>query len=162
MKVFVFILYSSFLMLFPSLTKVRADYVLAVYDKEVTLQLNKDLSEIRKSDNKVLLAYKGAVLTLMAKFTKSIKEKKAYFKQGALLLEYAVSEKPANIEIRFVRLGVQENTPKIVGYRKNKEEDKQFIIDHFSEISSKELKSYFLGFIMQSKSFTEDEKKLFN
>jgi hypothetical protein len=59
-------------------------------------------------------------------------------------------------------LGVQENSPKIVGYRKNKEEDKQFIIDHFNEVSSKELKTYIKGFVMQSKTFSEEEKSLIN
>ncbi|PHS67734.1 MAG: hypothetical protein COB12_02625 [Flavobacterium sp.] len=134
----------------------------AVNDKEITFQLNEDLSEITKADNKVLVAYKGAVLTLMARFSKSTKEKKLFFKEGAKLIEFTISEKPTDIEIRVIRLGVQENSPKIVGYQKNKEEDKQFIIDHFKEVSSKELKTYIKGFIKQSKTFSEEEKLALN
>ena len=162
MKGFFFIVFVSLFLSSPKLKQVRIAYVQAVNDKEITLQLNKDLSEVVKADDKVLVAYKGAVLTLMAKFAKSAKEKKPLFKEGARLIEFAISEKPNDIEIRVVRLGVQENSPKIVGYRKNKEEDKQFIINHLNEVSSKELKAYIKGFVMQSKTFSEEEKSLIN
>jgi len=161
MKGFLFIVFVSLFLSSPKLKEVRLAYVQAVNDKEITLQLNKDLSEITKTDDKILVAYKGAVLTLMAKFAKSVKEKKAYFKEGAELIEFAVSAKPMDVEIRVVRLSVQENSPKVVGYRKNKEEDKQFIIAHFKEVSSKELKTYIKGFVKQSNSFSEEEKSLF-
>ncbi len=68
----------------PSLTKVREDYKNAFDSKEVTLQLNKELSEVKKTDDNLLVAYKGAVLTLMAKHSKNSKEKKTFFKEGAL------------------------------------------------------------------------------
>ncbi|MCF6306408.1 MAG: hypothetical protein L3J09_00475 [Flavobacteriaceae bacterium] len=161
MKTLLSILFISTFLLSPSLTKVRKDYVVAVSNKEQAIKLNKELIKVNKTDSKVLVAYKGAVLTLMARFAKGIKEKKEFFKEGTALIEYAVLENPDNIEIRVVRLGVQENSPKVVGYRKNKEEDKQFIIDHYNEVSSKELKDYIKGFVLQSKSFSEEEKSFF-
>ncbi len=159
------LLYIIFITLFfssPSLKKVRVDYVKAVNSKEITFQLNEDLSSVTSKSDKVLVAYKGAVLTLMAKFAQSTKDKKTYFKEGATLIEYAISKSPNNIEIRTLRLGVQENSPKIVGYRKNKEEDKQFILDHYNSTSSKEEKSFVKGFVLESKSFSEEEKSVFN
>jgi len=155
------VLVSTFLVN-PSLKKVRIDYVKAVNSKEITIQLHNELSSISKSSNKTLVAYKGAVLTLMARFSKSTKDKKTYFKEGAGLIEFAISEKPKDIELRVIRLGVQENTPKVMGYRKNKEEDKQFILAHYKSISSKEIKSFVKGFVLQSKSFSEEEKIVFN
>lgn len=145
----------------PNLTKVREDYKQAFASKEITLELNKELSEIDTNDHKLLVAYKGAVLTLMAKHSKNTKEKKEYFKEGATLIDFAIDEQPKNVEMRCVRLGVQENAPKILKYRANKSEDKQMIMDHFDAIKSKEIKSYVRGFIVQSKSFTEEEKELF-
>ncbi len=157
---FLFILFFTTLFLVaPDLTKIREDYINAVHSKENAENLYNDLAEVTKSDEKILVAYKGAVTTLKAKFSKSTKDKKKLFKDGATLIEYAVSEEPSNIEIRCIRLGVQGNTPKVVNYRKNILEDKQYILDHFNEITSSNLKSYIKGFVMHSKSFTDLEKE---
>lgn len=162
MKIGAFFFLVLMSILSPNITKVREDYKKAFANKEVTIELNKDLSDIETNDDKLLVAYKGAVLTLMAKHSKITKEKKTYFKEGATLLNFAIDEQPTNVEMRCVRLGVQENTPKILKYRANKPEDKQMIIDHFDAIKSKEIKSYVRGFVVQSKSFTDKEKELFN
>lgn len=158
-----------FLMLFfistiaaqPSLAELRAEYPKAVNSKEITLKLHENLSPVTKNDDKVLVAYKGAVLTLMAKFTKSKQEKKDFFKEGVGLIELAVKSDPENIEIRCIRLGVQENSPKFLGYHKNIEEDKQFILKNFSDITSKELKGFIKDFIIKSENFESAEKRSF-
>jgi len=162
MKMLISILFVSFFVLFPNVSEVRKDYVNAIQNKDITFQLNKELTQIQKTDNKVLVAYKGAVLTLMAKFAENRSDKKKYFKDGATLINFAVSEKPNNVEIRYIRLGVQENAPKIVSYRKNKEEDKQFILEHYKEVSSKEVKGFIRNFVKESTSFSEVEKSLIN
>ncbi len=151
---------SSFLFS-PSLEKVRIDYVKAVHNKEITIQLNNELSVVSKSNNKTLVAYKGAVLTLMAKFASSTSDKKKYFKEGATLLDYAVSVAPNNIEIRTIRLGVQENSPRIVGYRAQKEEDKNYILKHYKSTTSNEVKAFVKNFALQSITFSEEEKLKF-
>jgi hypothetical protein len=158
-SLFVFILFIG--LFSPSLTKVRVAYKNALNSKEVTLQLNKDLNEVKKTDEKLLVAYKGAVLTLMAKHSKITKEKKAFFKEGATLIDFSINEQPNNVEMRCIRLGVQENTPKLLKYRANKAEDKQFIKDGYENIKSTTIKKYVRGFIMQSKSFSDEEKKQF-
>jgi len=86
MKLFLFILITSLFLLSPRLSEVRKNYVVAVNDKEVMLQLNEELTEVNKEDKKILVAYKGSVLTLMAKFANTSKEKKAFFKEGRILL----------------------------------------------------------------------------
>lgn len=160
---FLFILFFTILFVVtPDLTTIREDYINAIHSKENAEKLYNDLSEVTKSDKRILVAYKGAVTTLKAKFAKSTKDKKELFKEGATLIEYAITEDPNDIEIRCIRLGVQENTPKVVKYRKSIPEDKQYILDHYNEIISSNLKSYIKGFIMHSKSFTETEKSLFN
>jgi len=146
----------------PDLSKVRVDYINAFQNKENAMDLHNELAEVVKSDAKTLVAYKGAVTTLMAKFSKSTKDKKSLFKEGATLIEYAVAEDPNNIEIRCIRIGVQENTPKVVKYYKNISEDKQFLLEHYKEITSNKLKDYIRGFIMHSKSFSDAEKEMFN
>tara|TARA_B100000809_G_C15140162_1_gene532778 strand:- start:5946 stop:6434 length:489 start_codon:yes stop_codon:yes gene_type:complete len=159
-SLFIFILFIG--LFSPSLKKVREDYKNAFNSKEVTLQLNKDLDEVKKTDDNLLVAYKGAVLTLMAKHSKVAKEKKTFFKEGATLIDFAINEQPTNVEMRCIRLGVQENTPKLLKYRANKTEDKQLINDQFENIKSNDIKKYVRSFIMQSKSFSDEEKKHFN
>ena len=159
-SIFIFILLLG--LFSPSLTKVRTDYKKSFNNKEVTLQLNKYLAKVKKTDKKLLVAYKGAVLILMAKYSKVIKEKNFFFKEGATLLNFAIFEEPANVEMRCIRLSIQENAPKLLKYRANKTEDKQFIKDGYDTIKSATIKTYVRGFIMQSKSFSDEEKKEFN
>ena len=162
MKIYLFYFFVIIGLFSPDLSKVREEYKNAFNSKEVTIQLNKDLADVDEEDNTILVAYKGAVLTLMSKYSNSTKEKKMYFKEGASLLDFAIEEKPENVEMRCIRLGVQENTPKILKYRSNISEDKQLIISQYNSIQSRDIKSYVKGFVVQSKSFTEEEKVVFN
>lgn len=115
------------------------------------------MSDITNQDDKVLVAYKGASITILSKYTKKVSDKIKNFKEGAKLVEYAVSIEPNSIEIRLIRLSIQENVPKIVKYNKNKSEDVAFILAHYKE-QSKPLSTYIKSFILQSKSFSEKEK----
>ncbi len=143
------------------LKELRVDYPKANLDEAVTNILHKKLSAISKEDNKILVAFRGAITTLKAKFAKGLKDKKNYFKEGALLLEYAVEQESNNIEIRCLRLGVQENAPRIVGYKKNIQEDKQFLLEHYKSTSNKEVRNFVRGYVLLSDVFTDAEKQLF-
>ena len=162
MKLAVSILFICFCTAFlPELSELRTAYIKASENKEATALLFKELAEVKKTDDKVLVAYKGAVLTLMAKYIKGKQEKKSYFKEGAAMLNFAANANPNNIEIRVLRMSVQENTPKFLKFQQNLAEDKQFIIDHFGTTSSNEVKVFVRSFIQQSNSFTSEEKDLF-
>ncbi|MDB2606341.1 hypothetical protein N9Y48_01045 [Zobellia sp.] len=143
-----------------NLEKARTAYIEASESEDATTVLHENLVAIAKSDNKTLVAYKGAVTTMMAKYAKGIKDKKTFFKEGAELIEYAMEAEPENVEIRCIRLSVQENVPKITGYTKNIEEDKQFILDNYSSLSNKGSKDFIKGYISTSKAFTELERQL--
>ncbi|CAZ96195.1 hypothetical protein Q4603_15555 [Zobellia galactanivorans] len=142
------------------LSRVRTAYVEASGNESATIALNDDLVSVAKTDNKTLVAFKGAVTTMMAKYAKGIKEKKTFFKEGAELLEFAIAAEPDNVEIRCIRLSVQENVPKITGYTKNIEEDKQFIIENFNTIPNKNSKDFVKGYISKSEAFNESERQL--
>jgi hypothetical protein len=78
-------------------------------------------------------------------------------KDGATSLEEIVKNNPNNAELRVIRMSVQENVPKIVGYNKNLKEDKTFLINNYSKQNS-DLKSYIKQFANQSKTFSGTEK----
>jgi hypothetical protein len=116
------------------------------------------LDEVNKEDNKTLVAYKGASLAILSKLEKKVSDKSKKFKEASSLIEYAVANEPNSIEIRMIRLSVQENVPKIVNYRGNKKEDKAFLLDNYKKQTGA-LKTYLGDFIAHSKSFTETEKQ---
>lgn len=142
---------------YPDLKTVRQDYRKASDNEEATKTLYDGLTAIGQNDNPVLVAYKGAVTTMMAKYAEGIKDKKTFFKQGRDLLEYAITTEPKNVEIRCIRLSVQENAPKITGYHKNKNDDKQFILDNYSAMEDDGAKKFVKEYASESDSFTEVE-----
>lgn len=156
---------TTFLFLFlwflgnPSITEIRKLYATASSSESNAKEFATKLNEVSKEDNKTLVAYKGASLTIISRLEKKISDKSKKFKEGSSLIEYAVANEPNAIEIRMIRLSVQENVPKIVSYRGNKKEDKKFLLDHYKEQTGA-LRAYIGDFIAQSKSFTAVEKQL--
>lgn len=157
MKLFFAILFSFVFFTAQELPEVRERYYDASKTKENAQQFHKLLSNYSKSNN-VILAYKGASITIQSKFASGIKQKKQLFIEGATLVENAVKNSPDNAEIRLVRLSIQENTPKILKYKANIEEDKKVIIDRFDKLPQ-DLKAYIRDYVQQSKVFTEKEKQ---
>jgi tyrosine-protein phosphatase YwqE len=150
-----------FLLLFsnPTITEIRKFYVTATSSESNAKEFAAKLNEVAKEDNKTLVAYKGASLTIVSKLEKKVSDKSKKFKEGCSLIEFAVANEPNAIEIRMIRLSIQENVPKIVNYRGNKQEDKKFLLDHYKEQTGA-LKAYIGDFVAQSKSFTTTEKQL--
>jgi len=143
------------------LQQLRTAYPNANESETITNELFENLSAISEKNKNTKLAYKGAILSLKAKFSKGIKNKRGYFKQGVKYIEDAITSEPKNIEIRCLRLGVQENSPKITGYKQNISEDKQFLIDHYPSVSDTKLQEFIRGYVTLSKVFTDTEKQLF-
>ncbi len=141
-----------------SIQNVRDLYKNASKSKTATELFYNKLKQVKETDKPLIVGYKSASIALKARFEKGIKNKKRTFKQGANLLEKQIKRAPKNIELRFIRLSIQENSPKILGYNKNIKEDKIFIINNLKFVKSKRDLDYFKGFINQSKSFTKQEK----
>lgn len=153
------ILFFSLFVLFvaPELSEVRKQYTNAIESKENAQKFYKLLEGVSKQDSKTLVAYKGASIALQAKFSPKKEDKKKQFIEGTQLLDYALKNDSNNLEIRLIRLSIQENTPKIMKYKANIAEDKQFIVSNFSK-QSNSLKDFVRVYLKQSKVFSEIEK----
>lgn len=163
MKLFsVFLFVLSINLLSIDINTVRSAYKDAAEDKTKVESFSKLLTNVSKKDDAILIAYKGASIALLAKEEKKIKDKKNLFVEGVSYVEYAVEKSPNNIEVRFIRLGIQENTPKILKYKTNIEEDKLFILKQFKDISSSNLRNHIKDYILQSKAFSDEEKSVFS
>lgn len=141
------------------LTELRKLYPAAASNKENAEAFYLKTS-LLNSDDAIVTGYKGVGFTLKAKFEKELAKKKSNFKKGAEMLESSIQKAPENIELRTLRMSVQENSPKILNYNKNIEEDKKLIISNFSK-SKSDVKTFVAQFIAVSKSFTEEEKKTY-
>ncbi|WMI69484.1 hypothetical protein [Mangrovimonas sp. YM274] len=154
-----FLLAGAFLLMQSlDLAEVRSAYKEAAHDSSKVEVFYKSLSAVTKDDNISLVAYKGAAIALKAKQAPTIKEKKAGFMEGVSLIEFAIAKEPNAIEPRFVRLGIQENTPKLLKYKEDIEEDKSMLLSEFKNINSSNLKGHIKDYILQSKVFTTEEK----
>lgn len=157
LSIFLFISFSNT----PEITDIRKLYSSVVISESNAKEFALKLANIEKEDNKTLVAYKGASIVILSRYKKEIQEKSKKFKEGAKMVEFAVASEPNNIEIRMIRLSIQEKAPKIVNYNKNKKEDKEFLLDHYKEQSGN-LKAHLKNFMLQSKSFSAAEKQTIN
>ncbi|MFD2603492.1 hypothetical protein [Flavobacterium suzhouense] len=95
--------------------------------------------KLRNDREPIRIAYLGAFQTIWAKHTLNPFEKLKTFKEGKANIEESVAQSPSDMEIRFIRLSVQLNAPKFLGYSNNIEEDKKIIRHCGSEIKSETL-----------------------
>ena len=157
MRLIISIIVSFLLFTLQELSDVRRLFVDAPLNGVKSEAFYDFIGNYNKED-KVLWAYKGAAISLKAKFTKTIKEKKSLFIEGVKWIENAVKSEPNNLEIRLIRLSIQENAPKILNYRKNIDEDKKLLLSNFEQ-QNLSLKEYIKKYIKQSGIFTDKEKK---
>ncbi|QYS86754.1 hypothetical protein JJC03_01540 [Flavobacterium oreochromis] len=80
---------------------------------------------------------------------------------GVKTVEQAVAKDANSVEIRLIRLSIQEHTPKFLKYKSNIEEDKKIILLGFNKQNSG-LKEYIQRYVFQSKVFTDFEKSKLN
>ncbi|MFC4095349.1 hypothetical protein [Euzebyella saccharophila] len=160
---FLFVSIFAFAIFFgaSSIDEIREAYIDAAQSEKALKELYGDLTSVAKNDDPTKVAYKGAVTTMMAQYADGFKAKKEYFKDGKKLLEHAIEADSRNVEIRCLRLSIQENLPKILGYHSNVDEDKDYILKHYKELKSQGAKNFVKGYIKKSESFSEEEKQLF-
>ena len=159
MKLTVFFLIISIYIAQLDVSTIRGHYKEAVVSKESTLSLHEKLEKTSLNDDIRLVAYKGAVTALMARYEKGVQLKGETFKNGIEWIEYAVKKDTTNIEVHFVRLSIQQNSPKFLKYNKDIQRDKEMILNNFFSIKSKAFQDYLKGYIISSDNFTEEEKK---
>ena len=116
---------------------LRLNYEKAVSDKQLCSMMIDKLEG--KMDNSVFIAYLGGLQTIWANHTINPISKFQAFKRGKGNLERAVEMAPNNIETRFIRLSVQKNAPRFLGYHQQIETDEEFINRNKHSVTSASL-----------------------
>ncbi|CAA7195345.1 hypothetical protein [Chryseobacterium potabilaquae] len=146
---------ASFLLFFQTnLESIRTSYAKA-NSSATNTQNFITIAEKETDSDPVILGYKAAAQIMQAKITKQ--NRKSLVKTGATNLERLIKSNPNILELRVIRLSIQENLPKIVGYRGNLKEDKNFIFNNYAQQNTS-LKNYIKQFVMQSKTISASEK----
>ncbi len=115
---------------------VRQSFYDALASEEIST-IDDMISQLEKeSKTTTYSAYRGALLAKKANFIVKAVDKLKIFKAGVALLEDAIEKQPQNIEYRFLRLSIQEHSPKLLKYKENIAEDKKLITDNFSKTDS--------------------------
>lgn len=97
--------------------------------------IEKGIEQIKNGTSTTLKsAYLGALTMKSAQFPATPKEKIAIFKEGKALLESSIAKEPKNGEFRFLRLAMQEKSPKILHYTGNIEEDKKILFETYESL----------------------------
>lgn len=120
------------------LETIRKNYQLAPEDKELCREM---IVMLQNHDDPVYMAYLGAFQAIWAKHVFNPIEKLETFRKGKKNIESAIEASSPNVEIRALRLSIQVNAPKFLGYSSNIEEDIEFIEANRQSIRSKTLQA---------------------
>ncbi len=115
--------------------EVKEDFYVAMSASDLAM-VNDQLLALEKLAPNAESAYKGALLMKKAALLDQPGEKLNTFKTGREMLEKAIAADPANPEFRFLRIMIQENAPKILGYDQNLSEDAEVVSTSFQQMNN--------------------------
>ena len=126
-----------------------------------SISCKKAFDKIQESrpTNNLIIGYKGAIYAAMANHVKSKQEKIKLFSEGKKLLEQSIKTDSINTELRFLRFTIQTNCPKTLGYSKQIEADKNFIISNFSSLKASDYKAKMAEYLINSSYLNASEKQ---
>lgn len=143
-----FVLLLGSISLFAQSTTIRKAYREATKSEDKASAFYNLVDDVSQTDKAVMVAYKGAGKMLLARYA-PLTKRKPKIKDAVEWIEKAVKADSDNAEIRLIRLSVQENLPKFLGYNDNIDEDKKFVKDALPNIKDKELTEMINGYFAE-------------
>jgi len=141
-----------------TLVEIRNLYEQASNNKAVNLKLNGMLGGVKR-DNSVLECYRGAGIMIEANHVFNPLTKLSRFRKGKAIIENAILSDPNGIELRYIRLTIQTNIPRFLGYHEEIKNDKEFIIKKMPIVKDPDLANRMADYLSSSKICTVDELK---
>ena len=141
-----------------TLTEVRLLFKSAPFDKHACTKLIYSFKN-QAVLNPVYTAYKASGLMMNAKHVGNPLDKLSTFSKGKNLLEQTVTKEPSNLEIRFLRLTMQANSPSFLGYSDAIPRDKKFVLQSVKSETDIELKNMIVAYLQKSDILTQSEKQ---
>ena len=132
----------------PDIKKVRADFYEIALNSSRTIEV---LNEVRAIENPsaVIKAYEGAIEAMMARVVWNPITKLKHVRKSQKIFKEAVKMDEDNVEVRFIRFAVEYNIPHWLGFSKNLQTDKDFIMANLEKFDltciTKEMLNYIKG-----------------
>ncbi|MEM7162299.1 MAG: hypothetical protein AAF487_07635 [Bacteroidota bacterium] len=130
----------------PKVAGIRNTFYALTLDSENTAEKLEELRQI-KERNGLMTAYEAAMEALMAKVAWNPLSKIGHVKKSQEIFDKAIEMDPRNVEIRFLRFSVEWHIPRWLGYSKNLQSDKDFIMNRYTEFDTSCLSQDMLNFI---------------
>jgi len=121
----------------PSIYEVRKIYFEKVNTKEGVELLQSTLEKLPNSYK--INGYRAGCQMVSSKYQSSPMKKLSVFKEGKQNLELIIKEQPEDMELRLIRLSIQENAPGIVNYNSNIDSDTDLLKNEKNTISDSNL-----------------------
>jgi hypothetical protein len=102
--------------------------------------------------------HEGALLMKKAGLLTEAKTKLKTFKTGHTKLESAIAKDSTNAELRFLRLIIQENAPKIVNYSSEIKKDASYLRENYKNLAP-EVRKALLDYCQTSKVLKREDFK---
>ena len=142
-------------MIIPSYANVDEDIIelRELYYSSTNSKVNTDklveyLKHITFNSSTVYKGYKGMSFLLISKHSWNPIDKLSFFKLGVLWLESSIENDLCNIELRFLRLSVQNNVPSFLNYNNYIEEDRDYLVSNYKYLDDEDLKNRISNYLL--------------
>tara|TARA_B100001093_G_scaffold498210_1_gene546042 strand:+ start:650 stop:1141 length:492 start_codon:yes stop_codon:yes gene_type:complete len=126
-----------------NLPELRKLYIEASFEEDKANKLYELTKNSSIENDYKNFTYHAIAILLQSKFCINPIDKLKSFGEGKKQLEKVINLYPKDIELRFLRFCVQNDTPAILEYKLNMEEDSQIIKNNISA-SSEELQQFII------------------
>lgn len=103
------------------------DYVQSYHEAKTKKQEAEFINKYKSSSKISILGYVVSLEMKQAKYKFFPWKKLSIFNKGKKRLESLIMDNPDNIDLRYLRLVIQENIPSLLNYKLNIKEDKLFL-----------------------------------
>ena len=136
--------------------EIREDFHSNEPDKQHLLSVIKDT---QYNESTISLAYLGLCEAMMAEHLFLPTSKIGSFNKGKQKVEQAIKNDPENLELRYIRLLIQLNSPKIVNYFTNIPGDLEYFVENLNQqISDKQWRMIFVNNLLAAKNLSKDQE----
>jgi hypothetical protein len=143
------------------LVEIRNLYEDSAKNKAANTRLIKLLEDL-EDGAPLFMGYRGAAVMMEANYVLSPLSKLNRFKTGKALIERALKASPGNLELRYIRLTIQTNLPRFLGYAGDIAKDKGFLIGNLSETQDVDLRKRIVAYLSVAKICSEEELRKIN
>ena len=140
----------------PSTIDLRKQFTEACQQEKIAETFYNNLSKSESKDP-LYIGYKGAIQTVLAKYSYNPFCKYRNCKQGLNSMNLAIAASPESLELRFLRLSIESNLPKFLNMAIHVNEDKSKIFSLLPKSQDTDLNKRIVDMLLAKKLCSREE-----